>query len=165
MNPRGGNKATLLQQMKEQVNTASKEIDKVVKKSSSTPAKDLKPIVTLDDEGEGMFRMVLNYLDDTGLLESVDVVTITMLAKNLSMFVMLAREIQTIDDIVQVYENGSSNVSGKMTALSKVQGEVAKLSAKLGLSPMDRARMMGAAVNAANANSKSAEGDEIDKLM
>jgi len=165
MNPKGGNKATLLQQMKEQVNTASKEIDKVVKKSSSTPTKDLKPIVTLDEEGEGMFRMVLNYLDDTGLLESVDVVTITMLAKNLSMFVMLSREIQTIDDIVQVYENGSSNVSGKMTALSKVQGEVAKLSAKLGLSPMDRARMMGAAVNAANANSKSAEGDEIDKLM
>ena len=163
MGPKGGNKATLLQQMKEQVNSAKKEVDKVVKKDKTVP--NLKPIVTLDDEGQGMFQMVLNYLDDTGLLESVDVVTITMLAKNLSMFIMLSREIQTIDDIVQVYENGSSNVSGKMTALSKVQGEVAKLSAKLGLSPMDRARMMGAAVNAANANSKSAEGDEIDKLM
>lgn len=163
MGPKGGNKATLLQQMKEQVNSAKKEVDKVVKKDKTVS--NLKPIVTLDDEGQGMFQMVLNYLDDTGLLESVDVVTITMLAKNLSMFIMLSREIQTIDDIVQVYENGSSNVSGKMTALSKVQGEVAKLSAKLGLSPMDRARMMGAAVNAANANSKSAEGDEIDKLM
>jgi len=163
MGPKGGNKATLLQQMKEQVNSAKNEVDKVVKKDKTVS--NLKPIVTLDDEGQGMFQMVLNYLDDTGLLESVDVVTITMLAKNLSMFIMLSREIQTIDDIVQVYENGSSNVSGKMTALSKVQGEVAKLSAKLGLSPMDRARMMGAAVNAANANSKSAEGDEIDKLM
>lgn len=163
MGPKGGNKATLLQQMKEQVSSAKNEVDKVVKKDKSIS--NLKPIVTLDDEGQGMFQMVLNYLDDTGLLESVDVVTITMLAKNLSMFIMLSREIQTIDDIVQVYENGSSNVSGKMTALSKVQGEVAKLSAKLGLSPMDRARMMGAAVNAANANSKSAEGDEIDKLM
>jgi len=165
MKAKGGNKATLLQQMKEKVNTAKSEVDKVVTKSKNTPTSSLKPIVTLDEEGEGMFKMVLNYLDDTGLLESVDVVTITMLAKNLSMFIMLSREIQTIDDIVQVYENGSSNVSGKMTALSKVQGEVAKLSAKLGLSPMDRARMMGAAVNAANANSKSAEGDEIDKLM
>lgn len=163
MGPKGGNKATLLQQMKEQVSSAKNEVDKVVKKDKAVS--NLKPIVTLDDEGQGMFQMVLNYLDDTGLLESVDVVTITMLAKNLSMFIMLSREIQTIDDIVQVYENGSSNVSGKMTALSKVQGEVAKLSAKLGLSPMDRARMMGAAVNAANANSKSAEGDEIDKLM
>jgi P27 family predicted phage terminase small subunit len=163
MGPKGGNKATLLQQMKEQVSSAKNEVDKVVKKDKAVSS--LKPIVTLDDEGQSMFQMVLNYLDDTGLLESVDVVTITMLAKNLSMFIMLSREIQTIDDIVQVYENGSSNVSGKMTALSKVQGEVAKLSAKLGLSPMDRARMMGAAVNAANANSKSAEGDEIDRLM
>lgn len=164
MKPRGGNKATLLQQMKEQVKVASEEVEKVVTKKPSSQLSDLKPIVTLDDDGQQMFKMVLNYLEDTGLLESVDVVTITMLAKNLSMFIMLSREIQTIDDIVQNYENGSSNVSGKMTALSKVQGEVSKLSAKLGLSPMDRARMMGAAVNAANANSKSAEGDDIDKL-
>lgn len=165
MKPKGGNKATLLQQMKEQVKVASSEVEKVVTKKPSSQLKDLKPIVTLDDDGQQMFTMVLNYLEDTGLLESVDVVTITMLAKNLSMFIMLSREIQTIDDIVQNYENGSSNVSGKMTALSKVQGEVSKLSAKLGLSPMDRARMMGAAVNAANANSKSAEGDAIDGLI
>lgn len=159
-----GNKATLLEQMKIQVSAASKEVDSVVKKNK-TPKNNLKPIVTLDNEGEKMFKMVLDYLEDTGLLESVDVVTITMLAKNLSMFVMLSREIQTVDDIVQVYENGTSNVSGKMTALAKVQGEVSKLSAKLGLSPMDRAKMMGAAVNAANANSKNAEGDDIDKLL
>ena len=164
MRPKGGNKATLLQQMKEQVRVASEEVEKVVAKKSSSQLSNLKPIVTLDDDGQQMFKMVLNYLEDTGLLESVDVVTITMLAKNLSMFIMLSREIQTIDDIVQNYDNGSSNVSGKMTALSKVQGEVGKLSAKLGLSPMDRARMMGAAVNAANANSKSAEGDAIDDL-
>lgn len=150
--------------MKEQVRVASEEVEKVVAKKSSSQLSNLKPIVTLDDDGQQMFKMVLNYLEDTGLLESVDVVTITMLAKNLSMFIMLSREIQTIDDIVQNYDNGSSNVSGKMTALSKVQGEVGKLSAKLGLSPMDRARMMGAAVNAANANSKSAEGDAIDDL-
>jgi P27 family predicted phage terminase small subunit len=157
------NKHTLLQQMKQQVSEAKKDVAKVVK-ADPKPV-DLKPIVSLDNDGEQMFDMVLSYLNDTGLLESVDVVTITMLAKNLSMFIMLSREIQTLDDIVQYYENGSSNVSGKMTALSKVQGEVQKLSAKLGLSPMDRARMMGAAVNAANANTKSAEGDEIDQIM
>jgi phage terminase small subunit len=159
-----GNKSTLLQQMRQATSEAKTEVAKVVKQdlSKNTP---LKPIVSLDQEGEKMFTMVLDYLDTTGLLESVDVVTITMLAKNLSMFVMLSREIQTIDDIVQVYENGSSNVSGKMTALSKVQGEVGKLSAKLGLSPMDRARMLGAAVNAANANTKQADGDAIDGLV
>jgi len=158
------NKNTLLQKMREATAPAKEEVAKVVR-SDAKKLSELKPIVSLDHEGERMFTMVQDYLDETGLLESVDVVTITMLAKNLSMFVMLSREIQTVDDIVQVYENGSSNVSGKMTALSKVQGEVSKLSAKLGLSPMDRARMMGAAVNAAAANSKRAKGDEIDDLV
>jgi phage terminase small subunit len=158
------NKSTLLQSMRAATSEAKEEVQKVVN-NDLTKNSPLKPIVSLDQEGEKMFTMVLDYLHDTGLLESVDVVTVTMLAKNLSMFVMLSREIQTIDDIVQVYENGSSNVSGKMTALSKVQGEVSKLSAKLGLSPMDRARMLGAAVNAANANSKKSDGDEIDDLV
>jgi len=158
------NKSTLLQSMRAATSEAKEEVQKVVN-NDLTKNSPLKPIVSLDQEGEKMFTMVLDYLTDTGLLESVDVVTITMLAKNLSMFVMLSREIQTIDDIVQVYENGSSNVSGKMTALSKVQGEVAKLSAKLGLSPMDRARMLGAAVNAAAANNKQADGDAIDDLV
>lgn len=158
------NKSTLLQSMRAATSEAKVEVEKVVNKDLSKN-NSLKPIVSLDQEGEKMFSMVLDYLHDTGLLESVDVVTITMLAKNLSMFVMLSREIQTIDDIVQVYENGSSNVSGKMTALSKVQGEVGKLSAKLGLSPMDRARMLGAAVNAASANQKQADGDAIDDLV
>lgn len=130
------NKSTLLQKMRESTTPAKDEVKKILK-SDAKKHQDLKPIVNLDHEGERMFTMVLDYLDETGLLESVDVVTITMLAKNLSMFVMISREIQTIDDIVQVYDNGSSNVSGKMTALSKVQGEVGKLSAKLGLSPMD----------------------------
>lgn len=151
--------------MRQATTQAKVEVEKVVKKDNQLSKHPLNPIVALDDEGEKMFSMVLDHLDTTGLLEAVDVVTITMLAKNLSMFVMLSREIQTVDDIVQVFENGSSNVSGKMTALSKVQGEVFKLSAKLGLSPMDRARMLGAAVNAANANSKQADGDAIDDLL
>lgn len=159
-----GNKSTLLQAMRAQTSDAKKEVAAVVSKDVAVGS-TLKPIVSLDPDGEKMFDMVLDYLHNSGLLESVDVVTITMLAKNLSMFVMLSREIQTIDDIVQVYENGTSNVSGKMTALAKVQGEVSKLSAKLGLSPMDRARMMGASVNAASANSKQSEGDTIDGLV
>jgi P27 family predicted phage terminase small subunit len=156
-----GNKNTLLQQMKAAASEAKKDAEEVIAKDS----KFLKPIVALDDEGEVIFKMVLDYLDNKGILETADAITITMLAKNISMFVMVSREIQTVDDIVQYYENGSSNVSGKMTALSKVQAEVARLSAKLGLSPMDRARMMGASTNAAAANSKGTDGDEIDKLV
>lgn len=144
---------------------AAAEGAKEVMKKVVEPSKDLLPIVVLDKDGERMFKLVIDHLSESGLLESIDVVTITMLAKNLSMFVMISREIQTVDDIIQYYENGTSNVSGKMTALSKVQGEVQKLSAKLGLSPLDRARILGASVNAANAAAKSAEGDAIDELI
>lgn len=158
------NKNTLLQAMRQATNVAKKEVESVVKKDKPA-TDDLKPIVALDGEGEKMFSMVLDHLSESGLLEAVDVVTCTMLAKNISMFVMLSREIQSIDDIVQVYENGTSNVSGKMTALSKVQGEVFKLSAKLGLSPMDRSRMLGAAVNAAASNDKKSQGDAIDDIL
>jgi P27 family predicted phage terminase small subunit len=154
------NKHKILQDMR----VAAAEGAKEVMKKVVEPSKDLLPIVVLDKDGERMFKLVIDHLSESGLLESIDVVTITMLAKNLSMFVMISREIQTVDDIIQYYENGTSNVSGKMTALSKVQGEVQKLSAKLGLSPLDRARILGASVNAANAAAKSAEGDAIDEL-
>lgn len=155
------NKHKILQDMR----VAAAEGAKEVMKKVVEPSKDLLPIVVLDKDGERMFKLVIDHLSESGLLESIDVVTITMLAKNLSMFVMISREIQTVDDIIQYYENGTSNVSGKMTALSKVQGEVQKLSAKLGLSPLDRARILGASVNAANAAAKSAEGDAIDELI
>jgi phage terminase small subunit len=143
---------------------AASEGAKEVMKKVVEPSKDMMPIVVLDKDGERMFKLVIDHLAASGLLESIDVVTITMLAKNLSMFVMISREIQDVSDIIQYYENGTSNVSGKMMALSKVQGEVQKLSAKLGLSPLDRARILGASVNAANAAAKSAEGDAIDEL-
>jgi phage terminase small subunit len=154
------NKHKILQDMR----VAAAEGAKEVMKKVVEPSKDMMPIVVLDKDGERMFKLVIDHLAASGLLESIDVVTITMLAKNLSMFVMISREIQDVSDIIQYYENGTSNVSGKMMALSKVQGEVQKLSAKLGLSPLDRARILGASVNAANAAAKSAEGDAIDEL-
>jgi phage terminase small subunit len=154
------NKHKILQDMRVAASEGAKEVMKKVVE----PSKDMMPIVVLDKDGERMFKLVIDHLAASGLLESIDVVTITMLAKNLSMFVMISREIQDVSDIIQYYENGTSNVSGKMMALSKVQGEVQKLSAKLGLSPLDRARILGASVNAANAAAKSAEGDAIDEL-
>lgn len=128
-------------------------------------ATDLVPIFTLDNDGERMFNIVVDYLTERGLIESVDVITITMLAKSLALYIMVARQVHSHDDVIQTFKNGSSNVSGLFTALSKTQDQVLKLSAKLGLSPMDRSRILGAAVNASAAKDKTSEGDEIDELM
>jgi len=127
-------------------------------------AKDLKPIFQLDDDGNRLFDIVVNYLNDRGLIESVDVITVTMLAKSLAIYIAVARHVHGFGDAIQVYPNGTSNVSGAFTALSKAQDQVLKLSAKLGLSPMDRSRILGAAASANSANDKSQEGDEIDEL-
>lgn len=125
---------------------------------------DLVPIFKLDGDGERMFTIVVDYLTDRGLIESVDVITITMLAKSLALYIAVARQVHGHEDVIQIYPNGTSNVSGIFTALSKTQDQVLKLSAKLGLSPMDRSRILGAAANADSAKGKSAEGDEIDEL-
>lgn len=126
---------------------------------------ELQPIFQLDKEGSRLFDMVISYLDERGLIEQVDVITCTMLAKSLAVYITMARAVQTHHDIVQEFENGSSNVSGAFTAMNKAQDQVMKLSAKLGLSPMDRARIFGAATNAGVANDKAQNGDEIDNLM
>ncbi len=126
---------------------------------------DLKPIFTLDEEGEKLFYRVVNYLESSDLIAEVDVITVTMLAKSLALYITCAREVHDYHDMIQVYQNGSSNVSGAFTALNKAQDQVLKLSAKLGLSPMDRTRIMGAVNNVESAKSKSAEGDAIDQLL
>ena len=88
-----------------------------------------------------------------------------MRAKSLALDIAVDRHVHGFSDVIQVYPNGSSNVSGAFTALSKAQDQVLKLSAKLGLSPMDRSRILGAATSAMAANGKSQEGDELDDLM
>lgn len=143
-------------------------LKKQPKKDKEVKAKepiDLKPIFTLDEEGEKLFYRVVQYLEKSDLIAEVDVITVTMLAKSLALYITCAREVHDYDDMVQVYQNGSSNVSGAFTALSKAQDQVLKLSAKLGLSPMDRTRIMGAVNNVESSKTKSAEGDAIDQLL
>lgn len=139
-----------------------KSLDSI--KSQLQQSGDMVPIFKLDADGERMFTIVVDYLSERGLIETVDVITITMLAKSLALYIAVARQVHGHEDVIQIYPNGTSNVSGTFTALSKTQDQVLKLSAKLGLSPMDRSRILGAAANADSAKGKSAEGDEIDEL-
>lgn len=143
----------------------SKEGDQVRDAIKKIGGSDMTPIFQLDGDAERLFNIVVDYLSERGLIESVDVITITMLAKSLAIYIEVARHMHGYGDAIQIYPNGTSNVSGAFTALSKAQDQVLKLSAKLGLSPMDRSRILGAASNAKAANDKSSEGDEIDDLI
>ena len=156
-------KSDILAKMREAAKAVTEdEVSESIKPDGETA---LTPIFNLDKDGDRLFTMVIEYLDERGLIESVDVITVTMLAKSLALYIAAARQVHGIDDMIQVYPNGTSNVSGAFTALSKAQDQVMKLSAKLGLSPMDRSRILGAAVNGGLAVDKSQEGDAIDDLM
>ena len=152
----------ILQVMRE---ASVKAVEDATKDLETSAPPGLSPIFDLDKDGNRLFSIVVDYLENRGLIESVDVITITMLAKSLALYIAVARCVHGIDDVIQVYPNGTSNVSGSFTALSKAQDQVMKLSAKLGLSPMDRSRILGAAVNGGLAVDKSQEGDAIDDLM
>ena len=156
-------KANILSRMREAAQSTVD--DQAPNQDAVGESKALTPIFNLDSDGDKLFTMVIDYLDDRGLIESVDVITVTMLAKSLALYIAAARQVHGIDDMIQVYPNGTSNVSGAFTALSKAQDQVMKLSAKLGLSPMDRTRILGAVVNGGMAVDKSQEGDAIDDLM
>lgn len=158
------NKQSALDKMREAVHQMNEDDSLKDIKRDLSGGSDLVPIFRLDHDAERMFQIVVQYLSDRGLIESVDVITITMLAKSLALYVEVARQIHGHRDVIQEYPNGTSNVSGIFTALTKTQEQVLKLSAKLGLSPMDRARIFGAASNVTKARDKSSEGDEIDEL-
>ncbi len=157
-------KSSALDKMKMAVQEMNEDSSLNNIKTQLQGSSDLVPIFKLDSDGERMFTIVVDYLTESGLIESVDVITITMLAKSLALYIAVARQVHGHEDVIQVYKNGSSNVSGLFSALSKTQDQVLKLSAKLGLSPMDRSRILGAAASADTAKGKSAEGDEIDDL-
>jgi len=126
---------------------------------------DIRPVVKLDAKGRAYFDAVVDFLDSKGLLETVDTLLLTMLAKTLSLWRQIVNEINGLDDLVQTFENGTSNVTGLQTAKDKAESTILKLSSKLGLSPQDRAKLFGA-VNAANdARNKSAEDDELDRFL
>ena len=151
-----------------QLMDASQKPSKARKKAVKAAAESditLSPIFELDEKAMAMFELVARHLEEKGLVESVDSITITMLAKNLSIYFNVAQTVNGLDDVIQEFANGGSNVSGAFTAMNKAQDQVMKLSAKLGLSPMDRTRILGAASNAMAAQQKAQDGDEIDGIM
>ena len=159
------NKSELLAAMKASVKTPDRATKVAAVELTKIGKGKLKPILKLDEESLKVFDTVVSFLDERGLIEVVDTLTVTMLAKSISVYMIMARAVTNQADIVQEFENGSSNVTGAFTAMNKAQDQVMKLSAKLGLSPMDRSRIFGAANTASDASGKAQSGDDIDNLL
>lgn len=123
------------------------------------------PACKLSRRERAYFNAVVSFLDERGLLETVDSLLLSMLAKNVALWRDIAERVTTADDLIQHFENGATNVSALQSAKDKAENAILKISARLGLSPMDRAKLFGAAAQIENTKNKQNEGDELDQFM
>ena len=142
---------------------------KTAKQDVSKGKKAAKPKVVpackLSRRERAYFNAVVSFLDERGLLETVDSLLLSMLAKNVALWRDIAERITSADDLIQTFENGTTNVSAMQSAKDKAETAILKIAARLGLSPMDRAKLFGAAAQMANTKDKQNDGDDLDRFM
>ena len=98
----------------------------------------------LDHDGYGLvIQRVFAIGVATETQNQVDAVGLSLLAKNILIMKWCADQLRSPDDVVQVFENGTSNVSGMYTAYTKAQAAFQGLMSKWGLSPVDREKIAG----------------------
>ena len=117
-----------------------------------------EPILDLNDRAREYYDLTIDHLNEAEVLRKVDAVLLSILAKNLDLLVTSANEITSLDDVVQTFESGATNITGTFTAFERATKAVLTLSSKLGLSPSDREKLM------AFAETKSKDADPYDTL-
>jgi P27 family predicted phage terminase small subunit len=123
------------------------------------------PACKLSRRERAYFNAVVSFLDERGLLETVDSLLLSMLAKNVALWRDIAERVTSADDLVQHFENGATNVSAMQTAKDKAENAILKISSRLGLSPLDRAKLFGAAAQMENTKNNKNDGDALDEFL
>lgn len=117
-----------------------------------------EPVIDLNDRAREFYDLTIDHLNDASVLYSVDAMLLSILAKNIDIMVGAANEIHDLDDVVQEFDSGATNITGTFTAFERATKNVLTLSAKLGLSPADREKLMSFA------NIQSKEVDPYEQL-
>lgn len=118
----------------------------------------MKPALALSDYEKDIYTAVAEYLSEAGMLNQVDSITLTMLARNLFMYKMANENLKDFEDYLQVHTNGAISPSAAANLSKQAEDQILKLSTKLGLSPADRAKILGSLP-------KPDKGDEPDPLL
>ena len=102
-----------------------------------------EPVFELSAEERKYYYDLVDHLVHYGLLHKVDRLGLSLLAKNIAIMKWTADNLRGPGDVVQTFDNGTSNVSGMYTAFTKAQASFQSLMAKWGLSPVDREKIAG----------------------
>ena len=100
------------------------------------------PVIKLNENAQYFYDLTVDHLNDASVLYPVDAMLLSVLAKNIEIMVQAADEIQDLDDVVQEFDSGATNITGTFTAFERAVKNVLTLSSKLGLSPADREKLM-----------------------
>jgi P27 family predicted phage terminase small subunit len=111
------------------------------------------------------FTAVVDFLNEAGFLEVVDSLLLTLLAKNYSVWKMMQDQLNNVSDYFVTHSNGTTSPSHFYNVSMAAENQILKLSTKLGLSPQDRSKMLGALASAEVAKSKSSDRDNLNNLL
>jgi len=117
-----------------------------------------EPVLTLNERAQFFYDLTVDHLNSASVLYAVDAMLLSVLAKNIDIMVQAADQIQDLDDVVQEFDSGATNITGTFTAFERAVKNVLTLSSKLGLSPADREKLMSFS------NLKKDADDPYDKL-
>jgi len=100
------------------------------------------PVIELNESARHFYDLTVDHLNEASVLYSVDAMLLSVLAKNIDIMIQASNEIKDLDDVVQEFDSGATNITGTFTAFERAVKNVLTLSAKLGLSPADREKLM-----------------------
>ena len=109
----------------------------------SAQVADLRPALALSDYEKDIFNTIATHLEANHMLATVDSITLTMLARNLFMYQQANNQLTCYDDYIQEHTNGAVSPSAAANLSKQAEDQILKLSSKLGLSPADRAKIIG----------------------
>jgi P27 family predicted phage terminase small subunit len=143
------------------------EIEVVASKkvSRARTVTGIRPATKLSRDEKAYFTAVVDFLNEAGLLEVVDSLLLTLLAKNYSVWKMMQDQLNNVSDYFVTHSNGTTSPSHFYNVSMAAENQILKLSTKLGLSPQDRSKMLGALASAEVAKSKSSESDNLNNLL
>ena len=99
-------------------------------------------VLNLNERAQFFYDLTIDHLNNASVLYPVDAMLLSVLAKNIDIMVEAADQINDLDDVVQEFDSGATNITGLFTAFERAVKNVLTLSTKLGLSPADREKLM-----------------------
>jgi phage terminase small subunit len=118
---------------------ASRKVEPIRKPNAVIP----QPVFDFTPEERKVYDALVAHLQEYELLHTIDAIGLSALTKNVVIMKWCADQLRNVDDVVQHFENGTSNVSGTYTAYTKAQTSFTSLMSKWGLSPIDREKIAG----------------------